>query len=67
MSSLTGSGVLAAEMGKFDLAEAYKSILVDPAFWHLLDLHIDEPDGEHQFFTDVSLPFGLRLSPVIFS
>ncbi len=42
-------------------------MLVDPAFWHLLGLHTDERDGERQFFTDVSLPIGHRLSPVIFS
>ncbi len=30
-------------------------------------LHTDEPNGERQFFVDVSLPFGHRLSPAIFS
>ncbi len=46
------------ELGKFDLADAYKSVLVDPIFWHLLGLHADEPAGGRQFFMDVSLPFG---------
>ncbi len=40
---------------------------MDLAFWHLLGLHTDEPDGKRQFFADVSLPFGHRLSPAIFS
>ncbi len=56
-----------AELGKFDLADAYKSVLVDPTFWHILGLHMDEPNGEQWFFADVTLPFGHRLSPIIFS
>ncbi len=40
---LAGRG---AELGKFDLADTYKSVLVDPAFWHLLGLHTDEANGE---------------------
>ncbi len=57
----------AVELGKFDLADAYKSVLVDPAFWHLLGLHTDELESEWQFFADVSLPSGHRLSPAIFA
>ncbi len=58
-----GRGV---ELGKFDLADAYKSVLVRPKFWHLLGLHLDQPDGARQFFANVSLPFGHRLSPAVF-
>ncbi len=68
MSMWTELGLLAEGLSwaKLDLADVYKPVLVDPVFWHLLGLHTDEPEGERQFFVDVSLPFGHRLSLVIF-
>ncbi len=31
-----------AELGKFDLTDAYKHVLVYPDFWHLLGIHVDD-------------------------
>ncbi len=53
--------------GRVGQIRSGKSVLVDLAFWHLLGLHTNEPDGKRQFFTDVSLPFSHCLLPAIFS
>ncbi len=56
----------AAELGKFDLANAYKHVLVHPDYWHMLGIHIE--DGpKHEFYVETTLPFGHRLVTKIFT
>ncbi len=33
---------LAAELGMFDLTEAYKHVLVHSDYWHLLGIHVGD-------------------------
>ncbi len=55
-----------AELGKFDLTDAYKHVLVHPDFWHMLGIHVgDGPNRE--FYVETTLPFGHRLAPKIFT
>ncbi len=55
-----------AELGKFDLIDAYKHVLVHPDFWHLLGIHVDD-GSEREFYIEMTLPFGHRLAPKIFT
>ncbi len=56
----------AAELGKFDLTDAYKHVLVHPDYWHMLGIHVG--DGpRHEFYVETTLPFGHRLAPKIFT
>ncbi len=56
----------AAELGKFDLTDAYKHVLVHPDYWHMLGIHVG--DGpERQFNVETMLPFDHRLAPKIFT
>ncbi len=48
----------AAELGKFDLIDAYKHVLVHPDYWHLL--RMDVGDGPKSEFFETTLPFGQR-------
>ncbi len=55
-----------AELGKIDLTDAYKHVLVHPDFWHLLGIHVG--DGEdHEFYIETTLSFGHRLALKIFT
>lgn len=53
-----------AFLAKCDLKNAYKSVNVRPADWHLLGFRFHLPDSgsEMFYFTQVTLPFGLRNS-----
>ena len=57
-------------MGKLDLEDAYKYIMVNPDDWELLGstFNMRLPDGSlrKQYYMDCVLPFGLRSSPRIF-
>ncbi len=56
----------AAELGKFDLTNAYKHVLVHPDYWHMLGIHVG--DGpKREFYVETMLPFGHRLVPKIFT
>ncbi len=45
----------AAELGKFDLTDAYKHVLMHPDFWHMLGIHVgDGPNWE--FYVETTLP-----------
>ncbi len=45
----------AAELGKLDLTDAYKNVLVHPDFWHFLGRHIG--DGlNHEFYVETACP-----------
>jgi len=52
---------------KLDLADAYKSIVVRPADWHLLGTTWDHNNGVRDFYIDHVLPFGLRSSAQLFN
>jgi hypothetical protein len=58
-----GRGAL---MCKVDLKDAYKSIVVRPADWHLLGTTWASEDGILQYYIDHVLPFGLRSSARLF-
>ena len=53
-------------MCKVDLKDAYKSIVVRPADWHLLGSTWVNDDGILQYYMDHVLPFGLRSSARLF-
>ncbi len=55
-----------AELGKIDLTDAYKHVLVHPDFWHFLGIHIGE-GKDHEFYVKTTLPFSHRLAPMIFT
>ncbi len=55
-----------AELGKFDLHDAYKYVLVHPDFWPRLGIHVGE-GKERRYFVEATLPFGHRLAPKIFT
>ncbi len=45
----------AAELGKFDLTDAYKHVVVHLDYWHLLGIHTgDGPNCE--FYIETTLP-----------
>jgi hypothetical protein len=52
---------------KLDLADAYKSIVVRPADWHLLGTTWQKDNGETDYYLDHVLPFGLRSSAQLFN
>ena len=58
-----GPGTL---IGKLDLAEAFKHILVRPEDWDLLGSVYTEY-GQKKYYVDLVLPFGLRSSPKLFN
>ncbi len=47
----------AAELGKFDLMDAYKHVLVHPHYWHLLGIHLGYGQ-DRIFYVETMLPFG---------
>ncbi len=55
-----------AELGKIDLTDTYKHVLVHPDFWHLLGIHIGE-GADREFYIETVLPFRHRLAPKIFT
>ncbi len=56
----------AAELGKFNLTDAYKHVLVHPDYWHMLGIHVG--DGPKcKFYVETTLPFGHHLAPKIFT
>ncbi len=56
----------AAELGRFNLTDAYKHMLVHPDYWHMLGIHVG--DGpKRKFYVKTMLPFGHRLAPRIFT
>ncbi len=53
-----------AKLGKFDLTDAYRHMLVHPDNWPLLGIHVtDGPKCE--FYIETMLPFDHRLVPKI--
>lgn len=56
-----------AQMSKIDLQDAYKSIVVRPADWHLLGSSWTDDLGNIWYFIDHVLPFGLRSSAMLFN
>ncbi len=64
--TMVGAAGPAAELGKFDLTDAYKHVLVQPDYWHMLGIHVrDGPKRE--FYIETTLPFGHHLAPNIFT
>ena len=59
-----GKGTL---MSKIDIKDAFKHIIVNPDYWHLLGSTWNTIDGDVQFYVDLVLPFGLRSSPFLFN
>jgi len=55
-----------AELGKFDLTDAFKHVVVHPDYWHLLGLHAGT-GAAREYFVETTLPFGHRKSPAIFT
>ncbi len=46
-----------AELGKIDLTDAYKHVLVHPDSWHMLGIHVGEGE-DCEFYVETTLPFG---------
>ena len=59
-----GKGTL---MSKIDIKDAFKHVIVNPDYWHLLGSTWNTIDGDVQFYVDLVLPFGLRSSPFLFN
>ncbi len=55
-----------AELGKFDLTDAYKYILVHPDYWPWLGIHVGSGPSR-EYYIETTLPFGHRLVPKIFT
>ena len=58
-----GKGTL---MAKLDLKDAFKHVVVNPQYWHLLGTTWKTEQGTLQYYVDLVLPFGLRSSPHLF-
>ena len=49
-------------MAKLDISDAYKHIRVRSEDWDLLGVIWITPEGQKQYYVDLTLPFGLRSS-----
>ncbi len=55
-----------AELGKFNLTDLYKFVLVHPDYWPRLGIHVGSgPSWE--YYIETTLPFSRRLAPKIFT
>lgn len=59
-----GPGTL---MGKLDLQDAFKHVVVRPEDWHLLGSTWVNSSGITEYYVDTVLPFGLRSAPKLFN
>ncbi len=55
-----------AELGKFDLTDAYKYVLVHLDYWPLLGIHVGSGPSQ-EYYVETTLPFGHRLASMIFT
>ena len=59
-----GPGTL---MGKLDLQDAFKHVVVRPEDWHLLGSTWVNSAGNVEYYVETVLPFGLRSAPKLFN